>query len=333
MTTWRGVARTLAAAQRRSEREAARQQRELEKQQKLYDKMHELERAAYEVELYENHIEVLSSVHKDCGEELQWEKIKEDNPPTKPTRSSNHENKAQSTLDNYSPGLTDKLFRRVESKKAELEKAIEDARTRDGQEYQDAVKEYEQMYADWEASRELASSILDGNIDAYVEAIKETDPFSEIKHLGSSIEFKALDIHIIEATLHVNNDIVIPREVKSLLRSGKLSIKDMTKSKFYELYQDYVCGCALRIARELFALLPIEMAIINTVGMILNAKTGHMEEQPILSVAIPGQTLSTLNFDSLDPSDSMENFVHNMKFRKTKGFDAVKRIQTSDLGI
>ena len=104
----------------------------------------------------------------------------------------------------------------------------------------------------------------------------------------------------------------------------------MPKTKFYEIYQDYVCGCVLRIARELFALLPIEMTVITANGKAVNTKTGYLEDQPILSVAIPRETLSGLNFNLLDPSDSMANFVHMMKFMKTKGFQQVETLSRKD---
>lgn len=104
----------------------------------------------------------------------------------------------------------------------------------------------------------------------------------------------------------------------------------MPKGRFYELYQDYVCSCILRVARELFALLPIEMVIIHAIGNLLNSKTGHLEDKPIISVATPRKTLETFNFEMLDPSDSMENFVHKMTFKKTKGFEAVEKLNPLD---
>ena len=225
----------------------------------------------------------------------------------------------------------DKLFKRVESKRNELATAIEDGKSKDEQIYQDSLNEYKQKYADWEAIRELASKILSGDVDAFVDAIRQTDPISEISQLGSSIEFIADGSNLIEATLYVNGEDVIPVEIKTLLKSGKLSVKKMTKTRFCELYQDYVCGGALRVAREIFALLPIEMTIVTAVGELLNTKTGYMEEQPILSVAIPRETLNKLNFAMLDPSDSMDNFLHRMKFLKTKGFQPVERILPSDI--
>jgi len=147
--------------------------------------------------------------------------------------------------------------------------------------------------------------------------------------LGSLLSFAITDSSTIEVVLRVNDDDAIPSEIKSQLKSGKLSAKKMPKAVFYELYQDYICSCSLRVARETFALLPVDMVIVNAIGKILNTKTGYIEEQPILSVAIPGQTLETLSLDTIDPSDSMGNFVHNMNFKKTSGFRAVEKIDPS----
>ena len=123
---------------------------------------------------------------------------------------------------------------------------------------------------------------------------------------------------------------IIPTEIKNLLRSGKLSVKPMPQSKFQELYQDYVCGTVIRVARELFALLPIQMTIINATANLLNTKTGHMEDMTILSVAVSGKTLESLNLEAIDSSDSMENFVHKMDFKRGKGFNPTERLNPSE---
>jgi len=312
---WKGTLRSIRAAQRRAEREAQRRRRELERQRKQLEKMRELERAAYEVQVYENYIDLLLSVHKEGSDVWDWEAIRSSELPT-----NIHEELAQAKLDGFKPGVFDELLGRAESKRDELVRAVEEAKQADEKEYQEALQ-----------ARELADRILGGSAEAYLDAIRQTDPFSDISELGSSIEFRVENSSLVEATLHVNSEQVIPSEVKSLLKSGKLSVKQMPQSRFYELYQDYVCGCVLRVARELFALLPIEMVIVNAVGNLLNTQTGYMEEQPILSVAIPRKTLEGLDFEMLDPSDSMSNFVHRMEFRKTKGFSAVETLRPSDL--
>ncbi|MCP3684076.1 MAG: hypothetical protein GY861_15450, partial [bacterium] len=172
-----------------------------------------------------------------------------------------------------------------------------------------------------------AQSILKGDINAKIAAIKDLNPFSEISNLGSSLLVSAGNGGVIEATIHVHGDSIVPDKVKGLLKSGKLSVKKMPKGKFNEIYQDYVCSCALRAANELFSAIPDDIVVVTAVDELLNTKTGHLEKSPILSVCISRGTLQSLNMDAIDPSDSMSNFVHNMSFKKTKGFEAVSRVE------
>ena len=327
---WKSTLRSIQAAARRAEREAQRRQRELERQRAQLAKMQALERAAYEVQVYENYIEVLLSIHKECSDTWNWESIRSASPPAGPVKSSGQEISALYKLSAFEPGFLDRLFKRVESKRNELAEIVEEAKRRDEKEYQEALQAYKQEYAAWEEAHNLATWVLAGDPEAYTEVIKETDPFSDISELGSSIEFRVENARLVEAVLHVRAEDVVPSETKSLLKSGKVSVKKMSKTKYYELYQDYICGCVLRVARELMALLPIEMVIATAVGKLLNTQTGHMEEQSILAVAIPRDTLEGLNCNMIDPSDSMANFVHRMAFRKTQGFSAIKALTPSD---
>ena len=128
---------------------------------------------------------------------------------------------------------------------------------------------------------------------------------------------------VLEARVAIHSSDVIPTEIKSLPKSGKLSTKAMPAGRFYELHQDYVCSCALRAGRELLAILPNDLVIVTTLDNVLNSSTGHMENQPILSVAFSRPTVDGLNLEAIDPSDAMKNFVHNMSFKKGAGFLAV----------
>ena len=318
---WKGFARAMNRA-------AVRHQRELQKQQKTIAKMQDAEKAAYEVQVYENHIDLLLSVHKECGETYNWAEIEHSEPPTKPDRIHMQEDAAKLNLSSLKIGLSDKLLGKGNAKKKQLLDAIDDAKKLDEKEYQDALISYQKEFEDWQTAKELSTKILAGDRAAYIEAIKKVNPLSDINVLGSSYNITADSEKTLTATLHVNGENVIPNEVKTLTKSGKVSIKPMPKNRFYEFYQDYVCGCALRVARELFVLLPIEMVRVNAVGSLLNKQTGNLENTPILSVAIPRKTFDMLNFENLDPSDSLNNFVHNMDFKKGKGFGPVKVIDS-----
>jgi hypothetical protein len=326
----KGFLRAVQADLRRMEREARRRQHELERQEKEYAKMQELAQARFKVECYENRIEVLLSVHKDCGVTWNWYKIKNSSPPKKPLPRDINQSIAKMNLDNYQPGIFSKLFGLVEKKKAKLEEAVNEAKTRDEAVYKKILKKYEEDYQTWKETQDLADRLCAGDTKAYLEAIEEIDPFSEINHLGSSIKFTIIDASIIEVELKPNSDEVIPSDVKTLLKSGKLSIKKMPRGQFNELYQDYVCSCLLRVSREIFSLLPIEMAILHVSAKLLNSKTGYMEDSIIMSATVPRKTIENLNFQMIDPSDSMDNFIHNMKFTKQKGFEVVEKINPSD---
>ena len=108
----------------------------------------------------------------------------------------------------------------------------------------------------------------------------------------------------------------------------------MPKGRFHELYQDYVCGCVLRVARELFALFPLETVLVTAVIDSLDARTGQAEELPVLSVAMPRRVVARLDFSRLDPSDAIENFQHRGDFkasRKSEAFQPIKPLTQADI--
>ena len=323
---WKGTVRSIRATARKIEREAKRREKELARQRKEYEKMQALEQAAYEVEVFENYIDRIQSMHKESSETLNWESILKQAPPIKPTQSSENEAKAKLELNQFKPNFFQNLFKKTEKITSDLENAIEAAKQTDKDDYEMALKEYEVEKSEWEATRILAQKVIDLDSEALIEIIKEYGSFNEIDDLGTHLNF-SIEGKVVAVEINVHGEDIIPSESKSLLKSGKLSVKKMAKGVYYELYQDYVCSCILRIAREVFALLPIKMVTITAIDEILNSSTGHLEKQPILSVLIPRKTLDKLNMDMIDPSDSMTNFVHNMSFKKTKGFKTVEKVQ------
>lgn len=193
---------------------------------------------------------------------------------------------------------------------------------------------FESEYADWEKMRSLAKRVLAGEAKAYGEAVSELSAFGELSTLGSVISFCVHHPKLIECELSVSGRDAIPAEVKSLSTSGKVSAKPMPKARFHEVYQDYVCGCVLRVAREVLALLPVDTAIVTAKVTTVQAATGHEAEIPVLSVALPREALERLEFGRLDPSDSMENFAHRgdvMASRKSGEFNAIVPLKPSDV--
>ncbi|MGY3571998.1 hypothetical protein [Vibrio paucivorans] len=328
---WKGTVRSINAAAKRADRNAKKRQHEIEKKQKKYEKMQALEQAAYEVEIFENYIEVVQSMHKDCGDEIDWHQVALSDEPTKPEFSNMLENEASKLKDAYKPSLIDKLFKRVDTKLSALNLAIEAAKQTDNDNHDASLQVWNQECEDWKDSVEQAKKVLEGSPEAKIEVIKELSPFSELDALGSSLLFSISDTSLITVNIKIHGEEIIPSEQKSLLKSGKLSVKKMPVGRFNEIYQDYVCSSVLRVAREIFAILPDEFVLVNATDKLLNKATGHLEESNVLSVYISRETLEGINMDAIDPSDCMQNFVHNMYFKKTKGFEAVETVNVDAL--
>ncbi|MCQ2482640.1 MAG: DUF4236 domain-containing protein [Clostridia bacterium] len=181
-------------------------------------------------------------------------------------------------------------------------------------------------YENWKNLHEMAAKVLEGDIDTYLEVVEQMKPFDDLLEYGSNFEVGTEDSSEMTVEFNVKSDEVVPTNVYSILASGKLSEKSMPKSQYNELVQDYVCSTAIRVARDLFALLPIERVIIHAVDSVLNPATGNEEDVTILSVAIDRKRLEEINMDKIDPSDALGALECNMSFSKTNGFKEVSRI-------
>jgi hypothetical protein len=305
---------------------ARRAQRESLRQQIAYNKMVNLENAAQEVEMNENQIAVLQSMHQDCTESVDWNKIKNLEPPSVPIKNNEYKRQAQNNLENYKPTLFQKLFGKVEKINESLKEEIKSAIKKDEEKYMADLKTYEEQKKEWEEDISIATKVLDGDLVGYERVLDKLNPFSEISELGTSLSISFPNKDFMVVDLNVHSEVIIPSEVKSLLKSGKVSIKPMAIIRYNEIYQDHVCSSILRIAREAFAVLPVKKVLVTAYSNLLNTTTGHKEETPVISVLIPSETLHNLNFDTIDPSNSMKNFVHNMNFKKTQGFTGVEKI-------
>jgi hypothetical protein len=327
---WRGTLRSMQAAARAAERNSRRRQHELARRSQAIAKATAVERATYEVEVFRNRLERLVSIHKEGSAPIEWNHISQKAAPNVPQKLASNEESAHERLASYRPGIIVRLLKRADQARLKLEKEIEEGRSRDEVIFKEECARYEQEHKEWVEQREFADRVTRGDLSAYIEVIEELNPFGEISDIGSGVRFAISNPQTVEADISVRGESAVPRESMTLLKSGKLSVKQMPKGEFYRLYQDYICSCVLRVARELFAILPIENVIVSALEILVDSSTGHLQEQPIISVLVPRKTLMQINLDLVDPSDSMKNFVHRMNFKPTSGFKPVERVSVEE---
>ena len=179
----------------------------------------------------------------------------------------------------------------------------------------------------WERTIDLAKRVMGGDTDAYLEVMEKYSPMEDISVFGSDFEFGSDHPDYLNCRFNVRIADVIPAVGFKKNDKGRISEYELKGSQYNDLTQDYVCSCAVRIAREIFALLPVDMAIISAEDEIFDSSTGNRRDATILSVLFVREGFSNINYELIDPSDFTERFKANMSFTKTNGFKEVKDIE------
>lgn len=265
-----------------------------------------------EVEKHNAYIQMLTSVHLEVEDNVDWHVIADEDI----SHLLNEGPNVKSVLDeiaNYKPTVRDKLFNRVNARKMVIEEKLPEAR-----EFDIILHQKKQRLKD------IALKILNGDSKIWSDALIEYAPFEDIESFGSKLNFDIKDNELI-VNLTVGNKEVVPTDRLSLTATNKVSRKKMSATNYLALYQDYVCSCIIRIAREVFAILPINTVLIHVYDF------SQAEPSPImgciLSTRVNRVDVENLKFEDIDCSDTIETFELNMKYLKTKGFKLVEELK------
>ena len=180
----------------------------------------------------------------------------------------------------------------------------------------------------YEKLKDIAIHVLGGDVEAYYTAVERIQPYEDLRDFGSTFEFGTDASDFAEVQFGIMEEEVMPVIEVSVTQSGKLSQKDLTKSKYYDLLQDYVCSTCIRTARDTFALLPVNTVYVHAVKTMVNPATGLDEEETLISVRFTREWFEKVDFERIDPSQFMSLFECRMKFGKTTGFAPVIRLSS-----
>lgn len=157
----------------------------------------------------------------------------------------------------------------------------------------------------WSYYHSVAPAILNGDIDTYLSVIYEVNPLDDLLDYGSGFVFGTDDPTKMEVEFTVNEDALI---------TLKGSVNHV---EYNNILQDFVCSTAIRIARDIFALLPVEHTIVHA----------ELDSNTVLSASFDRATMNKIRFGMIDPSETMARFNCNMDFDLASGFGAVNRLE------
>ena len=302
---YKGTLRAIQAAERR-------QQRESERRAKDQARLSAIEQARLEVESHERELEMLVSLHKVQPDTWDWAALAASLPPPRPKRGSYHELQAKQTV----------LVLQPERRRGS-DAAIEQARCQDDGAFQEAMQAYAEEMVQWDKTRRLARRILARDPNAYAEALRDLNPLTDLSKLRSSFEFTFHSPRLIECTIALNGDAVIAKESKTLTSTGRVSVRAMPKGRWHQIYRDYLCGSVLRVAREIFALLPVETVLVSALVDGGSSSTAAPTRSPVLSVVMPRATVTQLVLDVMDASDAIGRLGQvRANFKSSHGSEA-----------
>ena len=149
----------------------------------------------------------------------------------------------------------------------------------------------------WTYFHNVAAKVLSGDIDTYLQVINDINPLNDLLDYGTGFEF--------------GTDSSLKMEVEFQINSNNIDMAENSTE-----YQDYVCSVSIRIARDIFALLPVQNVVVHA--------TSNGDD--ILSVCFDKRTFSGLKFNFIDPSETITKFNHNMQFGDG-GFGTIDRLE------
>jgi len=320
MTTWRGILREL-------ERGANRNARQAESEEKQRALAAVFEEGSNTLNQYQHLLTSAVSLHKDCCSYINWEFLSKVDPPNEISKENYFEKIAIEKKNNFKPSPIKKIFGLKEKEILKLDEEINLARERDEETYKSLLEKHNEDFQNWEREKNLAIQVLNSNEKAFEQVLNDRFSLKSNPFIGKSITFHFDDEKNLTSDLYIHPiDEIIPSFDLKQLKSGVLSKKEMSLSKRLDFYKEYVCSAVIRLARETFAILPFTEVVINAKCDQLNKKTGYMKETIFLSVFIPKSTLDKINLQFVVPSIALENFKHNLEFKRLTGFNEVPQV-------
>lgn len=280
---------------------------------------------------YEATIASLVGLHRERRSAWDWRRVKASPPPEEPAYPSVREPRAQAALDGYEPSFVDRVLGRDVERQSRLAAAVETAREADRASFVAALDAHCRALARWEWFQKLAVGVLSGAPEAYAAVLGYLSPFGQLRESMPNLAARVVNPMTLEAGFVARGLDVVPSEEPSMRKSGLLVTRSLSRQRRLVIHRDHVASAALRLGRELFALLPIELALVHVRGPVLNPSTGFEERAVLLSIALARPTMDRLRFETLAPFAALEHFLHRVDFRPRAGLAPIEALTAATL--
>jgi hypothetical protein len=300
---WRGAVRSGFAAARAIDRANNRARREQIRADLAEIKRQELHNDAKAVARYEGLISDLTAMHRRPVVKIDWN-------AESLAKVEFYEdlNQLKHEIENFRPSLIQKLIggtkKALAKKQARYAKALED--------YQFAVEAAGER-------RELARLVLKKDPTAMAKAFDLYEVVSSDPGLGDHFALRIVaGVATVELDAHEFAD--MPTDEYRLLKSGRASVNALSESRRNKIHLENVCSASLRVAAEVFGLLPVDTVTVHVRSDLLDKSTGRENEKSIAKIHFVRETMDAMDLERVDPVLAVKRFVHEFNFHRKTGF-------------
>lgn len=267
-----------------------------------------------EVQEFNEDLQILMNLHQEIDYEnnLDWQRILEEEPPFEKGKMGPHEILAIDEIKKDQKGLFNKILNF--GKKNHFNERIQ----------AEAKEKDLLLYKAYENLQILARKINVGKKEEFLDVLKELKISDLLSGYVDAMEFSYTDEDSLKVDMVVSVDDFIPKSYKTLTPTGKLSLKTYTKTDYYEVSSQFISGIILKTVRNLFQLLPIADVFINFIASENDELSQRKEEKLIYSGYFSREQVENMSDFDKNPFDLIISFPHEVKFVKTRGFKPIE---------
>lgn len=141
----------------------------------------------------------------------------------------------------------------------------------------------------WSFLKSNSRKVLSGDIDTYLEVIEKMRPVDDLLEYGSDFEFGTDNANSMEVEFRINAHNMLP------------DISEVGAEAYEQLFKEYVCASSIRVARDLFALLPVKYVIVYA----------KKEDEVVLQAKFDKNEVQKINFKEESGVEIIERFILN----------------------
>lgn len=141
----------------------------------------------------------------------------------------------------------------------------------------------------WKFLKSISRKVLSGDIDAYLETIEKMRPVDDLLDYGSDFEFGIDNPNSMEVEFRINEHFMLPN-------ANVIGVES-----YEQIFKEYVCASSIRVARDLFALLPVKYVIVYA----------KKEDEVVLQARFNRNEVQKINFKEESSVEIIERFILN----------------------